>query len=144
MKFKFRLEKTAQFFSKKEKAKELELARVKFEMEKIQGQISQLENENRVVFSSNTIKQEIPAAWAKILLDRVDLNLQAMSQLSDEVAKIRDVFDLKKKELVEISQRRKALEKLRDKKLGEFKMLRSRKEQKQLDENYQLLELRKK
>ena len=144
MKFKFRLEKTAHFFQKKEKAKQLELAQIKFEMEKVQSQINELENENKKVFSSNSSKREMPAAWLKMLLDRVDFNCESVAQLSEEVAKIQAVFDLKKAELLKITQRRKALEKLRDKKWDEFKVHRSRKDQKQLDENYQLLELIKK
>jgi len=140
VKFKFRLEKTAQFFLKKEKTKQLELARIKFEMDKVASQIKELENENRTAFANNSLKQEMPVAWLKMKLDRVDLNVESVAQLSEEMAKIASVFDLKKAELLKISQRRKALEKLKDKKWDEFKTLRSRKDQKQLDENYQLLE----
>lgn len=144
MKFKFRLERTADFFSKKERAKQLELARVHSEIEQIKQQISQLETENRSVFERGSSGQEMTGAWAKLLFDRVEFNLKSVDGLSEQMLQVKEVLEEKKKELLEISQRRRALEKLKDKKLSEFKLLSSRKEQKQLDENYQLLEPLKK
>jgi flagellar biosynthesis chaperone FliJ len=46
-------------------------------------------------------------------------------------------------ELSAISKRKKALEKVKEKRLAEFKIQKSRAEQKKLDENYQILELTK-
>jgi len=144
VKFKFRLEKTASFLLKKEKAKQLEVVQVLNDLEEIRQKRIRIENENGEVFRENSQPQEIKAAWLKVLFDRVEFNLHEIDALAEKTTERKVVLEEKKTELVAIAQRRKALEKLKEKKLFEFKVLQARKDQKMLDENYQILELIKK
>lgn len=141
MKFKFRLEKAAHFYSQRENAKKLELATVMAELGKLKIKLEQIEAENRKVFDQKSQVQTIPAPWIKLWMDRVELNLETIKKVQAEMEMVLGVLEKKKQELSAISKRKKALEKVKEKKLEEFKVKKSRWEQKKLDENYQILEL---
>ncbi|NBT59241.1 hypothetical protein EBT16_10705 [bacterium] len=141
MKFKFRLEKAAQFFSRRETAKKLELAALTEKMLGLKKELEVFEDENRSVFSKNSQFQTVAAPWIRVLMERVDSNLLSIKQIQTEIEHLLGLMDMKKQELSAISKRKKALEKVKEKKFAEFKLKQSRSEQKRLDENYQILEL---
>jgi flagellar export protein FliJ len=62
-----------------------------------------------------------------------------MEELQKEIDEANQIFDKKQTELKQIAQKRKALEKIREKKLAEFNVDKIRNEQKSMDENYQIL-----
>lgn len=141
MKFKFRLEKAAQFFSQRETAKKLELANLGSEMERLKRTLAKFEQDNRDMFAKNSQLQTVAAPWIKILMDRVDANLSEIKRVHEDIETLLEMIQQKKSELSAISKRKKALEKVKEKKFSEFKIQKLRAEQKKLDENYQILEL---
>jgi flagellar FliJ protein len=143
MKFKFRLEKAARFFDQREMAKKLELANVMAQLNRLKMELQNFENENREVFNQNSRVQTVAAPWIKVWMDRVEANLADIKRVQTEIESVLEIVEIKKMELSAISKRKKALEKVKDKRLAEFKIQKSRAEQKKLDENYQILELTK-
>ncbi len=143
MKFKFRLEKASRFFDQREMAKKLELANVMAQLNRLKMELQKFENENREVFNQNSRVQTVAAPWIKVWMDRVEANLADIKRVQTEIESVLEIVEIKKMELSAISKRKKALEKVKDKRLAEFKIQKSRAEQKKLDENYQILELTK-
>jgi flagellar FliJ protein len=143
MKFKFRLEKAARFFDQREMAKKLELASVMAQLNRLKIELQKFENENREVFNQNSKVQTVAAPWIKVWMDRVEANLADIKRVQIEIESVLEIVEIKKMELSAISKRKKALEKVKEKRLAEFKIQKSRAEQKKLDENYQILELTK-
>jgi flagellar FliJ protein len=143
MKFKFRLEKAARFFDQREMAKKLELANVMAQLNRLKMELQNFEKENREVFNQNSRVQTVAAPWIKVWMDRVEANLADIKRVQTEIESVLEIVEIKKMELSAISKRKKALEKVKDKRLAEFKIQKSRAEQKKLDENYQILELTK-
>jgi flagellar FliJ protein len=143
MKFKFRLEKAARFFDQREMAKKIELANVMAQLNRLKMELQNFENENREVFNQNSRVQTVAAPWIKVWMDRVEANLADIKRVQTEIESVLEIVEIKKMELSAISKRKKALEKVKDKRLAEFKIQKSRAEQKKLDENYQILELTK-
>lgn len=143
MKFRFRLEKAAQFYAQRETAKKLELANVIAQLAKLTDELKKIEIENQEVISQNNRIQTIAAPWIQVWMSRIDANLASIKQVQKEVEKVMEALEVKKIELAAISKRKKALEKVREKKLAEFRVQKARNEQKQLDENYQILEFKR-
>ncbi|MFM8269321.1 MAG: flagellar FliJ family protein [Pseudomonadota bacterium] len=141
MKFRFRLEKAEHFYSQREAAKKLELANVLAQLAKLKGELDQIEQENREVFSQNSQIQTVAAPWIQIRMERVEANLASIKRVETDMETVLKRLEDIKNELTAISKRKKALEKVREKKLEEFKIKRAHTEQKKLDENYQILEL---
>lgn len=139
MRFKFKLQKTADFFDHKETAKKMEIVKVKGHLNALEDKHRDFERENKNIFAKNSIFESVSISWLKLRHDRVEANLNSMAQLKSEIDEVSEILEHKKKELKKISQKKKALEKVREKKQAEFKLEQSRIEQKLLDDNYQIL-----
>lgn len=139
MKFKFKLQKTADFYEHRETAKKMEIAQVKNHLGVLENRAQSLHEENLNSLRKDNEPQSVEIAWIKVRHDRIEANLNTLDQLKKEIEDVQTVLEQKKIELRKLSQKKKALEKVREKKLSEFKLERSRSEQKLLDENYQIL-----
>lgn len=139
MKFKFRLEKTAHFYEQKEALKKLELAEVVRRVAELKEKIEAFTKENQLNLSQTNQQQVISQAWLQFSSERSGFNLQSIKELNDQIEDLQLYLEKKKQELAEVMRIKKALEKVKEKKWTEFKLLRNRKEQAELDEVSQLL-----
>lgn len=144
MKFKFRLEKVANYFVQREFAKKLELAKATRELVMIEQQASSLKTENSTLLNQRTEKAALGIEWLKLLMDRIDNNIGSLEELDRKTSQLREVVDLKRRELNAVTARKKALESMKEKKKQDFKTVENRRLQRRLDDTYQILELVKK
>lgn len=144
MKFKFRLEKVANYFVQREFAKKLELAKATRELVMVEQQASSLKTENSTLLNQRIEKAALGIEWLKLLMDRIDNNIGSLEELDRKTSQLREVVDLKRRELNAVTARKKALESMKEKKKQDFKTVENRRLQRRLDDTYQILELVKK
>jgi len=144
MRFKFRLEKVANYFIQREFAKKLELAKATHELVTVQQEAKNLEKENISLLNQRSEKAALGFEWLKLLMDRIDNNIGSLEDLEKKSIELKEVVELKRKELNAVTARKKALESMKEKKRQDFKVVENRKLQRRLDDTYQILELLKK
>ncbi|NBV49614.1 hypothetical protein EBR78_00190 [bacterium] len=139
MKFQFRLEKAAHFYEQKEALKKLELAELVRRVTDLKEKIEAFTNENQLNLMRTNRHQVISPAWLQFSSERSGYNLQSIKELNEQIEDLQLYLEKKKQELAEVMRIKKALEKVREKKWNEFKLIKNRKEQSELDEVSQLL-----
>jgi len=144
MRFKFRLEKIANYFTQKEFAKKNELAKVLRDLAQSKSLKESIERENLGLLKNQSQKSQVGVEWLKLFMDRIDHNIISLEKLKVVIGEQQTVVDLKRKELNILSAKKKALETMRDKKMAEFKVIANRNAQKKLDESFELLKTEKK
>ncbi|NBX92166.1 MAG: hypothetical protein EB078_02760 [Proteobacteria bacterium] len=144
MRFKFRLEKIANYFTQKEFAKKIELAKVLRDLAQSKSLKESIERENLGLLKNQSQKSQVGVEWLKLFMDRIDHNIISLEKLKVVIGEQQTVVDLKRKELNILSAKKKALETMRDKKMAEFKVIANRNAQKKLDESFELLKTEKK
>lgn len=144
MKYRFRLQKMLHFEELKEAIKRSEVAKALDGLKRLEAQKGDLENTLREVLKQTPERLKEDGSWVPYQVSQVQQNLAAGRRLEEEIAAAKDHLDRIKFELSKLSMKRKALENLKDQKKIEFRRSESRKEQKRLDETYQINSRREK
>ncbi len=108
--------------------KEMQL--LKTERDRISGELSMTLN-GRLNF---------PLGWSKFYIDKVEINLQESKQINQKIDDLSNRIEIKRKELLDISRQREAIESLRARRLLEHRRVERRKEQLRMDEIFRNLE----
>lgn len=137
MKFKFRLERVLDFYRLKETLMKMELSRAVTALKGLEAQKTQSERQLEFLLTEAPKRLAQGGEWAPYGVSQTELTLNAIKRLEHEVVKAAEEVEAKKFAVGRLSMRREALEKLRDKRRTEFRLLESRKEQKFVDEIYQ-------
>lgn len=137
MKFKFRLERVLDFYRLRETLMKMELARAVSAWQGLKAQKEQSERQLEFLLAESPKRLAMGGEWAPYGVGQIELTVTAIKRLEREIAKAAEAVEVKKFELARLSMRREALEKLREKRRTEFRLLESRKEQKFVDEIYQ-------
>ncbi len=137
MKFQFRLERVLDFYRLRETLMKMEFARAMSALQGLQAQKQQSERQLEFLLAEAPKRLALGGEWAPYGVSQTEFTVNAIKRLEREIAKAAEEMEVKKFELARLSMRREALEKLRDKRRTEFRLLESRKEQKFVDEIYQ-------
>lgn len=105
----------------------------------LEGQKTKLESDTRSLLVKCRSDVSNNLAWMLFERDQIECNKKLVKKFEDQISYEQERQSELYFELSEISKRRRALESLKEKKLKEYKMLESRKEQKRLDDIYQIL-----
>lgn len=140
MKFQFPLQKALDWTEVEENAKRLEIARLLKDRERLNARRTELEGNLRTLLGST--HGLIALEWAPYLASKVPADAKEIREV-DEKLKAKDTeIGTKKTELNRLLLKRKGLESLKGKRHRDFRMGESRREQKRLDDNYQILKQR--
>jgi flagellar biosynthesis chaperone FliJ len=124
------------FFVLKETTKKMEIAACMQKIQYLESRKERLNGNIRELLDrvpQDADLQLVPYQGPKISLDLKELKITEL-----EIKKQTEELDMRRAELVNIVRRKKALEALKDKKAQEFRVEQSRREQKLLDQTYQL------
>ncbi len=138
MKFKFRLEKVLSFLKLQETMLKMEVSQLQRYLTVLLNQVSKLEEESKLLLEDTPRKLSENAAWAPYQTAQVGVNTKRIHELEVNVDRVENELSIKKLELGRHAMRRNALENLRVSKLQEFKVEERRRDQKKMDELFQL------
>ena len=138
MKFKFRLEKVLSFLKLQETMLKMEVATLARRATELRARMVTLEEDTRRILEETPLRLAENPAWAPYQTSQVALNTKRVRELQVKYDQVRNDWEIKKLELGRHAMRRKALENLRANKLSEFKIEETRKDQKKMDELFQL------
>ncbi len=136
MKFQFRLEKLLRFARMRETMKRMEIASCLSRIRFIKNRLETIESELRELVSKST--GEWAMGWAYFQSQKVKLHADERVKLLALNVKEEAELTKRKRELERLLYRKKALESLREKQLKEFKALKNRKEQSEMEELFRL------
>lgn len=135
MKFRYRLERALQLSRLKESLKKLEIASAMHRIRFLETRKSGVDQRMREILAKNSES----LSWAPYLSSKLASDLHESKELTNVLHKEQLELDLRREELAELVRNRGALESLREKRLAEHNLRVRRREQKQLDELFQLL-----
>jgi hypothetical protein len=140
LKFRFSLQKALQWTEVEESAKRLEIARLLTEAEKLKLRRDGLGQNLRTLLENESIRfssQWAPYAAVKVPADQAELKAIEL-RLREKESEIQTT----KAALNRILLKRKGLESLREKRHRDHRVSEGRRDQKRLDDNYQILRAR--
>ena len=94
------------------------------------------------LLSDSTARMEKGAEWFPYQISQIGFEKQRFLRLDKDIVSAQDLLERRHYELNRIIMRRKALESLREKREKDFRLQQSRKDQKEIDEMFQLSKLR--
>jgi len=137
MKFRFSLQKALDWTEVEESALRMEIARLLKEAERLTARRAELESNLERLLGG-----QLSLEWAPYRAQKVPSDAREMRELEGKIRERRNEIEFKKVDLNRVLMKRKGLESLRGKRLGDFRMQETRREQKRLDDNYQILKAR--
>jgi flagellar biosynthesis chaperone FliJ len=143
MHFEFRLEKALSFVQLKETTKKMEVAASLQKLHFLKGRKSSLADNIRNVLAKTYENGYFDLANAAYFTEQINLTKLENDRLERFIREEENLLKKKQQELSRLQMRKKGLESLREKRLQEFKLRESRREQKQIDDTYELIRLRK-
>ncbi len=138
MRFQFRLEKVLHFVRLKETMKKMEVAAVAQRVNFLQKRIGELGDSIRSILLEQQLKLSQGFDWIHYQSEKISLDAKETAKLEKMLVEENLLLEKRRRELNRIILRKKALESLKQRKLSEFKVHESRRNQKELDEIYQL------
>lgn len=135
MAFHFRLQKMLSLSVMKETMKKMELASENRKLSVLGARKSELQGD---VLSVLSHKSGLDMRWALYYAERIRCDLSDLEGLEKELAAQSREVQLRREELQVVSNKKRALEALRQSRLGEYKTLAVRKDQKDSDETFRL------
>ena len=124
------------FFALKETTKKMEIAACLQKMKFLETRKTRLEGNIRDLLErvpKETDLHLVPYQGNKVAIDLKDLKLTEL-----DMKRCNEELDMRRAELMNIARRKKALEALKARKEQEFRVSQNRKEQKNLDDTFQL------
>ena len=134
MLFAFKLERALHFTRIKETFKKIELANQIRKIEMLKGKRKKLIDEIRILLSKK--EEQIDVQWMCYRDDKVIFDRREIEKIENLLKSEEELLSQKKEELNAVVMRRKGLESLREKRKLEFDKVQSKREQKNLDDNY--------
>jgi hypothetical protein len=136
MKFTFRLERMLHFLRMKETMKKMELASVTQRIVFLGKRKTQVDEILRQLLSRNS--EHTNTDWSYYETNKISLDAKESIRLGLLIQEETAHLEKKKRELSRLMMRKKGLEALKEKRAAEFKLVEARREQKKLDETFQL------
>lgn len=136
------MQKALDWTEVEENAQRLEIARLIKEVERLGARKAELEA--NLVALLGGAGNGLSLEWAPYRALKVPSDAREIRDIDGKMRLTESEIGLKKAELNRILMKRKGLESLRDKRLKDFRMNEARREQKRLDDNYQVLKARTK
>ncbi len=138
MKFQFRLEKMLHFTHMRESMKKAEIAHLQNDLVILSDRKKKLIDDARNLLDKQYQNLENGLQNLHYSSQKVLLNIKESERLDGMIINTQEKLDFRVNELHTLMQKRKGLEKLREKKLAEFTLAKNRKEQHALDELFVL------
>ena len=136
MKFDFRLEKVLHFVRLKETVKKMELASIAQRVSFLEKRTEEIRAGLRVMLEKH--HTQLSAEWVQYHTSKIAFDAHEVGRLEAILQKETAALEKKKVELSRLLYRKKALEALREKRLREFNTHESRRQQRVLDDVYQM------
>lgn len=136
MRFQFRLQKMLTLASMKETLKKLEFSAEAHKLSVLENRKKHLEAEIESALDHKGRNLDI--RMALLYSQRIGLTVDEIQKLDGTIETQKGVLDIRRSELMALTQKRRALESLRESKLQEFKVQGARKDQREIDEMYSL------
>lgn len=140
MKFRFSLQKALDWTEVEENAKRLEIARLMAEEEEWKVRCRALDENLATLLG--TENKRFSAEWAPYAAAKVPADQAERALLERKIIEKEREITAKKSELNRLLLKRKGLDSLRDKRHRDHRVGEARRDQKRLDDNYQILRLR--
>ncbi len=140
MRFRFTLQKALDWTEVEESSLRMEIARLLKEAELLAARKSELEANLERLLGGDGL--QLSLEWAPYRAQKIPADAREMRELEGKIREKQAAIGLKKAELNRILMKRKGLESLRGKRLKDFRMIETRRDQKRLDDNYQILKSR--
>jgi hypothetical protein len=140
MKFRFPLQKALDWTEVEESAMRLEIARLLKEAEALAARRRELEANLEALLGPDD--RRLSLEWAPYVAGKVPSDAGEIRNVDKQAKAKQSEIGIKKAELNRLLLKRKGLESLKGKRLRDFRMSEGRRDQKRLDDNYQILKLR--
>ena len=140
MKFLFPLQKALDWTEVEESALRLEIGRLLKEAEQLNERRRVLEANFEGLLGDETRK--VAVEWAPYLAGKIPADARELRELENRIQSKAAEIGVKKTELNRLLLKRKGLESLKGKRFRDFRMAEGRRDQKRLDDNYQILKQR--
>ena len=141
MNFQFRLAKVLHFIKLKETVKKMEVASIIQRINFLNKRVEGLQAGMRDLLSKH--HEQLSSEWTFYHTSKIGLDAKEVSKIEALLVNENAGLEKKKGELGRLLMRKKSLENLKEKRLQEFKMQESRKQQRSLDDLYQVSQTRK-
>lgn len=135
MTFKFRLEKILHFVKLRETVKKMEVSAILQRLRFMERQREELSTGIRDMLGKQS---DMDFSWKYYQINKVVQDVKDLKVLDTSILHEQTALERKKRELATLFQRKRALESLREKKSKEFRVDQSHKQQRELDEIFQL------
>ena len=136
MNFHFRMDRVLHFVALKEDMKKMEVAaliRKLSDLMRIKART--LEGIRKLLEANN---QALSVDEIQYNSERIDADTAGISDLENRINETRELLDGKRLELSRVSQKKRALESLKDKRHHNYRIEEARRVQRETDENYRL------
>jgi hypothetical protein len=140
VKFRFSLQKALEWTESEESALKLEIARLLKQAEGFRSRLGDLDSNLSALLGN--VERTLALEWAPYVAAKIPLDARERREVETRLQAKQAEIGMKKAELNRCLLKRKGLESLRGKRLKDFRMGEARRDQKRLDDNYQLLKLR--
>lgn len=140
MKFRFPLQKALDWTEVEESSVRLEISSLMKEAERLTARCRELEANIQALLG--TAGQTVSLEWAPYVATKIPADAKEIEEVGGKLKAKETEIGCKKKELNRLLLKRKGLESLKDKRRKDFRMIENRRDQKRLDDNYQILKLR--
>lgn len=138
MKFEFRLQKMLHFTEMREAVKKSEIARLQSDLVTLSERKKKLTEDARDLLDKQYQNFDNGLQSLHYSTQKVLLNFKEATRLDGMIQNTKERLEFRVQELQMLMQKRKGLEKLREKKMAEFKLVKNRKEQHDLDDLFTL------
>ncbi len=138
MKFQFRLEKMLHFVQMREDMKKAEIAHLQSDLKILSERKLKLSNDARDLLDKQYQTLELGVQSLHYSTQKVLLNIRESERIDGLIINAKERLEFRINELQNLMRRRTGLEKLKEKRFAEFKLVKNRKEQHAMDELYTL------
>lgn len=138
MKFVFRLEKMLHFVQMREAMKKTEIAHLQSDLKILEERKIKLSTEAQSLLDKQYQSLDTGLQSLHFSTQKVLLNVRESERLDGLIINAKERLEFRIQELQTLMRRRTGLEKLKEKRFAEFKLIKNRKEQHAMDELYTL------
>ncbi len=140
MKFRFPLQKALDWTEVEESSVRIEISRLMKDAERLTARCRELEANIQALLGAHG--KTLSLEWAPYVSAKIPSDAKEIQDVGGRLKVKEAEIGVKKTELNRLLLKRKGLESLKDKRRKDYRMLEGRKDQKRLDDNYQILKLR--
>jgi hypothetical protein len=143
MRFRFRLEKILSWIRLRETTKKMEFATTLQRTEFLKKRKQAVQESIFSACENPTEGSYIDLGLSLVQSEKLKFDREEILRLEILIRKEEETLEKKRSELAKLAMRRRGLENLKDKRYREFRLIEVRKDQKRLDENYQILKVKR-